>query len=141
MNFLVKNRVSIQTFKGNTPYIVISITTPDNIHPNMPADDPNFVGALKLVFTDDDHDINKGNALKQVCKLITPKDADDILKFVSAHTVDTVVCQCDAGISRSSAVAAALSYIINGSDRQIFDNPQYAPNMLVYKTILMASCW
>ena len=50
--------------------------------------------------------------------------------------VDVIICQCSAGISRSAGVAAALGVILNGSDKEIFNDPKYCPNRFVYRTIL-----
>lgn len=42
------------------------------------------------------------------------------------------VC-CDSGESRSTAMAAAIMRYYKRSDKQIWTNPRYHPNMLVYK--------
>jgi hypothetical protein len=46
------------------------------------------------------------------------------------------ICQCNAGISRSAGVAAALSYIVSQDDSWVFENPRYLPNRIVCRTIL-----
>jgi hypothetical protein len=48
--------------------------------------------------------------------------------------VNIIVAQCDAGISRSSATAAALSKIIRNDDSFYFKI--YYPNKLIYSIIL-----
>jgi len=50
--------------------------------------------------------------------------------------VQLLICQCDAGKSRSAGTAAAFGKILNGDDTFIFDNPQYIPNRKIYRTIL-----
>jgi predicted protein tyrosine phosphatase len=67
--------------------------------------------------------------------------AEYILDFVyfnkNQNNVDLVVCQCHAGISRSSATAAALSKIFNKDDMWVFNNNcNWVPNNLIYRTIL-----
>ena len=47
------------------------------------------------------------------------------------------VC-CDSGESRSTAMAAAIMRYFGVSDKEIWTNPMYHPNLLVYKNQLEA---
>ena len=47
------------------------------------------------------------------------------------------VC-CDSGESRSTAMAAAIMRHYGASDKSIWENPYYHPNILVYKEQLRA---
>jgi predicted protein tyrosine phosphatase len=69
---------------------------------------------------------------------MTEADAHTILAFVEEHlpSVETIVCQCDAGLSRSAGLAAALSRILQGDDRYFFQ--RFAPNERVYQKLLEA---
>ena len=49
--------------------------------------------------------------------------------------VDTLYCCCDAGQSRSPAVAAAVMRYFGLDDMQIWENPHYHPNMLVFEML------
>lgn len=62
--------------------------------------------------------------------------AKDILDFVELYCnqISLIIVQCQAGLSRSVAVASALSKIINYTDDKIFTKG--IPNMFVYSTIL-----
>ena len=62
--------------------------------------------------------------------------AKDILNFVNRYCAecDLIVCRGNKGISRSTAIAAALSKIMNNTDDGIFCSG--IPNMLVYNTLL-----
>lgn len=62
--------------------------------------------------------------------------AEDILNFVEKHlsNISLIIVQCQAGLSRSVAVASALSKIINYADDMIYTKG--IPNMFVYITIL-----
>ena len=64
--------------------------------------------------------------------------ADDILHFVNKHISEAglIVIHCGAGVSRSVAVASALSKILNNKDDDMFTLG--IPNMLVYTSILEA---
>ena len=91
----------------------------------------NIVGVFKVQF--DDVERGENNC-------ITEKQGKDILKFVMniKDKVDEVIVHCEAGVSRSAGVCAALMKIINGNDFEIFDNPRFCPNMTCYRTILNA---
>lgn len=64
-------------------------------------------------------------------------DAAAIVDFLMnlAPEVDTIFCCCDAGESRSPAVAAAVCRCYGQDDSHIWKNPQYHPNMLVFQTL------
>jgi len=70
--------------------------------------------------------------------LFTEEHAAQILDFLDAvkDEVNAIVCNCEAGVSRSSAVAAAILRITTGSDEKIFNDPRYIPNRFIYRTIL-----
>ena len=73
-------------------------------------------------------------------QLIQKEDAKKIATFVMAnkHNGKYFIVQCDAGVSCSAGVAAALMKYFNGDDSPIFDNPQYCPNMRCYRMVLEA---
>ena len=53
-------------------------------------------------------------------------------EFIDNVTSETIVVHCYAGISRSSAVAAALGEYLN-IKQKIWTNKRYDPNLLVYE--------
>lgn len=128
MKFRVFNRDTIQRIKANVPHIIISIS--DKVE-NLPPIKENelCLGILRLAFYDTDHPDYPDSFNSELAK--------QILRFVKQHIkhVDLIICQCDAGISRSSGTAGALSKIINDDDMEFF-KPPYSPNRLVYHTIL-----
>lgn len=71
---------------------------------------------------------------------ITTKDADEIAKFVKNLDKDIkqIIVQCEAGVSRSAGVAAAILKHYSGDDSQIYNNPRYVPNSLCYRKVLEA---
>ena len=77
-------------------------------------------------------------------KGISQTDAERIAEFIkefikknSGH-YEKIAVHCDAGVSRSAGVAAAIAYYLNGSDSQIFDSPRHVPNMRCYRYVLNA---
>ena len=134
MNFMIMSRAVIPTMNDKliAPHIVISICEPHNEFVEIP-DNSDRIGYIQLKYTDDDRLTNNNTG-----KLFTEQQAEEILKLVESvgDRAKLIICQCDGGVSRSSATAAALSKIINDDDSWVFKSPQYVPNMLVYRTIL-----
>ena len=84
----------------------------------------NLVNILRLQFDDvfEDEDA----AMVQA-------DADDIAEFLSNTEFEELWIHCEGGVSRSAAVAAAISKHLYGDDMWVFQNPNYYPNMWVNK--------
>lgn len=65
------------------------------------------------------------------------KHAKQIKRFMKKISKkDTIYCLCDAGISRSSAIAAVLSKYYNGDDSNILNDWHYEPNKHIYNTMI-----
>ena len=64
----------------------------------------------------------------------TRKMADTISEKIKENTdkTDIYIC-CDSGESRSAAIVAALMRFYNQSDKKIWDNPHFHPNLFVYE--------
>lgn len=109
-------------------HIVISITSAANQELMLP-NNINRVSQLFLKF-DDVQDIDSRVIY------FDQSMADDILTFVEKHltSISLIVVQCQAGLSRSVAIGAALSKILNYADDAIFTKG--LPNMFVYTTLL-----
>lgn len=71
---------------------------------------------------------------------IEKNDAEKIAKFALywKDSVDLIIVHCEAGISRSAGVAAAILKFFNNDDEQIFKSPYYRPNMSCYRMVLNA---
>lgn len=126
LNITVCNRDKAEIHKFQFPHLLISISAP-NDKPKLPKN-KNRIAILSLEF----HDLDKSY---KDYKLFSKKDAYSIFELLKQNkSVKYIVVHCDAGISRSPGVAAALSKIFNGDDNKYFK--EYLPNMLVYKTML-----
>lgn len=70
---------------------------------------------------------------------ITDDDAKRIANTVKKYQdkVKQIFVHCDAGISRSAGVAAAISKYLNNDDFKWF-SPPYCPNMACYTKVLFA---
>lgn len=121
----------------SSPYALISIMSPPN--DVQLQDDPNRKALIRLEFDDLEKDVPLVGILRpRPCILFDKYMAARILGFVDGvkeSGIEIVVIHCEAGISRSAAVAAALSKIHNG-DGSLFFSKKTCPNMLVYRTII-----
>ena len=121
--------------------VMISISDP-----NMEYDDAPFVSRennvraiLPLSFCDADgpgkdvygRDVDEND-------LMTDEDARRVVHFVKSNMGRKVFVHCDAGISRSAGVGAAIANYYNGEARQYFESGQYEPNMWCFSKIMMA---
>lgn len=136
MKFLITNRHGITYLKPEVDHIVISICAPGYLFPDLPENERRL-GLLQLKFVDLDR-VDIAKQMGQEHLLMTKDQAKEILSFVNEFKdeVNLIICQCDAGISRSSGTAAALSKILNNDDKWVFDSINYAPNMYVYRLLI-----
>lgn len=108
--------------------IIISITDYDST-PNVFHQNHHIKAVIHIQFDD----VEKG---EEHC--MTKQDAKIITSFVNRHIddVEMIIVHCEAGISRSAGVCAALMKIITNDDSAIFDNPMYCPNMHCYRLMM-----
>lgn len=71
----------------------------------------------------------------------TPMSESDAKTIVDAFMkykdrVEQIIVHCDAGYSRSPAVAAALAKALGMSDEVYFSSGQYCPNRHVYRMMM-----
>ena len=130
MEFLVLSRQEIEKFYTAKKHIVISISDCNEACANFPKQ-ASRIDFLFLKFAD----LDKSHKKFKVCSI---EIAQQIWDFVQKYLdkIDLIVCQCEAGISRSAGIAAALSKALNGDDKYFFKH--YLPNMLVYSLLLNA---
>ena len=111
---------------------VISISDCDKDSP-MLENNPNngIIARCKVKFDD----VERG-----ADNCIAETDALKIVSFVSkiAKNQDRLIVHCEAGVSRSAGVAAAILKALTGDDREVFNSPRYVPNMTCYRAVLNA---
>jgi predicted protein tyrosine phosphatase len=130
----IMDRFSAQDYSAQNnaqTSVIISIT--DKLAPeNEFADrcDNGIRAILRLKFDD----VDSGKSA------ITEVDAANIAQFIKdwQDKVDLIVVHCEAGISRSAGVAAAIMKCLHGSDDLIFDSYRYSPNIKCYRAVLDA---
>ena len=129
MKFKVFSRDEIKGYSLKEDHVVISICAPEDTPAELAKIDSRL-DTLHLFFHDFDRKI-KGY------KLFSIKDVRKIIDFVEKYKnkVKCIVVQCDAGISRSPAIAAALSKAMACGDNHFFTH--YIPNRYVYSLLYL----
>lgn len=110
------------------------------------ADNELRQGVLQLQFYDIDMlSITNAGYIHEIKEsgghgLFTDDQATQVANFVNEmkSKIEVLVCHCEAGISRSSGMGAAIDLSINGTDERIFNDIRYIPNMFVYRKVLDA---
>lgn len=103
---------------------VISITTPGKTNVSFPCD------TLHVACYDTTESIG-----------ISIADAVQIKDFVNQELMKEIkhlIVHCDAGVSRSAGVAAAILKATGQDESEILDNPNYFINARCYAFVLMA---
>lgn len=119
-------------------YILISISSLDEEAPKFPNCykwESSCRGLIRLSFNDLERDYSE--------ELLAPKQGDfsGLKTFIDTFKDNTaikdIVVHCAAGISRSSAVAAAIAQYLDLDEfNLIWNNDLYIPNELVYRLAL-----
>lgn len=134
-NIEVRSRKWAKEFVSDKPWAAISISTEKGDFPELKTE--NRVGLLRLSFWD----ISNPSFMQIETfdnKLFSKKQAKYILDFVAEvwPIADTLLVHCEAGLSRSPAIAAAISniYLGDGTENDYFS--RYMPNNFVFKTLI-----
>lgn len=113
----------------DTPTALISIGDPGTPPPAL-RHQPRYI--LRLEFND--------TRVLDARQALTPEQAEQIAAFVYAHkdSVQTLICQCGFGCSRSAAVAAAVKEHFTHDGLGLFTDGEHHPNILVFSAVLKA---
>ena len=106
---------------------IISITGPDEDDVKF-AKNENIDKIFRMRFNDIEHDLEM-NGIKYQAPV--QSDFTGLKAFVDNLDCELLVIHCGAGVSRSAAVGAAINEYLN-LGYQIFNNPNFFPNMTVY---------
>ena len=74
---------------------------------------------------------------KKQVNAITIEQAREIINFVKGLSINIqdLYISCSAGESRSPGIAAGILRMCGRNDKDVWDNPFYVPNSLVYQTL------
>ena len=127
---------------NDNPVAIISISTPGVEYEESPfiSKKNKVAEILSLTFRDADCPETKDvyGYIAHLEDLMSDNDAQKVAEFAERHKDKPIIVHCDAGISRSSAIGAALLRVYNGSDDEIFNSRWFAPNMWCYYKTLKA---
>ena len=134
MKIIVTDRETIQRgLVVRSSFVVISIT-----NPGVPRARIKKVSGLKdvLYLSFNDSEPVDGLKLPQEIRLMTEDHARDIWKFVDQHKgqVGAIVVHCHQGMSRSPAIAAAISRYLGLDEMRFWTEHQ--PNQFIYDLML-----
>jgi len=135
MRFKVLSEWMARQYECDEPHVFVSIRGPDGEPAPLP-DNPNRLALLRLSF----HDL-EGTAsdLRHAAindpVLFSPEQASQVVDLVQAHPeAQCLVVNCEAGVSRSAAIAAAVARVKNEDDEEFF--ARYFPNRRVYGMLI-----
>jgi predicted protein tyrosine phosphatase len=132
-SILVLSRREAERFAPDWPYAVISITDPDQDPANLPQSQY-CRGVLRLEF----HDVSDLQLTDDLTsEPYTEEHAEAVAEFVRGHTgCRLLVIHCEAGLSRSAGVGAAVGLWLHGSEREFYQ--RWLPNAHVRELTLEA---
>lgn len=144
MKWAVFSRREMQRYawqEHNETSIVISINSSCELFLEIPRKSKNGIKKLLSLSFDDvdkkqyDDMIEDGYGS---VVLMSEQDAARIVSFVKKHkdSVDGIIVHCDAGVSRSAGVMAAIMKWLTGDDSKIFSDLRFCPNMWCYRLVL-----
>lgn len=128
------NRSQAGRWITSQPHAIVSITDPKSELLIFPGDLNVRRGVLRLQFYD--VDVGHEKFFKEYPPM-SDTQADEVWLFVDRMIrakVEILLIHCEAGISRSPAVAAAISKYLGREDCDWFK--YYLPNRHVYRTML-----
>lgn len=146
MEIVILNRSYAEKIVPNLtiPHIVISITDPTNPKPaefelNECLKAVLYLKCYDMDFSDGNETHTRAAFTRRYAHgIFTDAQAKQVVNFTLEHkdSIRTIICHCDAGVSRSAGMGAAISLILNGSDKEIFNDKRYVPNMHIYRKIV-----
>lgn len=133
---LVLSRAEAQLFRGQEPYVLISIRS--QYEPLLHLrPDVHRLQRINLEFSDT---TPEWETLPSAAKVMTEQQADRIARLIRKHgTKVLIVVHCRHGVSRSAGVAAGVALAF-GRDATLFLDKRHDPNPHVTRLVRSAIC-
>ena len=122
----------------SSPSIMISISDPFHTYTETPfvTRENNIRALLPLAFCDaEEPGPDVYGHIARTEDLMQREDALQIRDLLKRYRDCDVIVHCDAGMSRSAGVAAAIAEAAGGDSSEIFDSPYYDPNLHCYQLL------
>jgi len=135
MRILVRSRETLQQLSGAEGAVaVVSISDDPDDFP-IPPPSCDCRSMLRLHFSDVETDFDAFGQ-ERPPKAFTADQAREIAAFVVGlpEDIDSLVFQCELGVSRSAGMAAAVARWLGQDDLRFFRG--HLPNRLVYRLVL-----
>ena len=125
--------------RHSRPAVMISISDPFETYTEAPfiSRENGIRAILPLAFCDAEKpgpDVY--GRLAGAEDLMQREDAIQIRELLDRYPEHDIIVHCDAGMSRSAGVAAAIVKAAGGDPSGIFDSPYYDPNRYCYRLLL-----
>jgi predicted protein tyrosine phosphatase len=132
MQFFVYGRQALEAARPHeVPHVIISITSGADDVARLRKNDQ-CRGVLRLSFPDAETPSDQFAE----GELFSRSQGVQVWNFVLRHrTFQRFVLHCDAGVSRSPALAAAIARVLGFDDAEFFSG-KYHPNMRVYRLLI-----
>ena len=128
----VISRKDAELYTGSIPYAMISIGNSFDTDWADLLEDPNRQRLFQIRFFDTVH--------PRIHNSFSDEMAAEMLQFINeCKDLPLFVIHCEHGVSRSAAVGAFISLLINGEDEYYWTNGYHAPNLLVYRRLVKAA--
>lgn len=121
----------------NIPTLIISISSMDTKVPNIlerhKKENKNIISVIYSQFDDIDSCTEVHGEIPMM-----QSDAKHIVDGIehNINRIQQIIVHCDAGYSRSPAIAAAIAKAFGMDDEKYFSGGRYCPNRHVYRTML-----
>ena len=141
MNIEIQSRLEIEKLAKkpfSVPTALISIGDVGSDPPKL-QNLPDYL--LRLTFDDMElYDLEYETSGSYANRLFSDKQAEQIIDFVTdcRDKIELLICQCEYGVSRSTAIAAAIKQYIDGDGIRFFADNRYHPNIYVFGTTMNA---
>lgn len=136
MKIIVLNRKETEKIsEDGKSLFVISITDPEKPLAKINVSEERI---LRLQFYDTEWKVPLLDG-----EFIYPMSKEDAIKIVNfinknIQNIETLIVHCEAGISRSAGIGAAISNFFNKDDKEYFESYRYVPNRWCYRNVLNA---
>jgi predicted protein tyrosine phosphatase len=125
-NLIVLSRLEASRYRGNEPYVVISIRSPGDSVPKLLVD-PFRIARINLAIYDTTPEWEAVSSTPVAA--MTTANAERIAAFVARYWGHClIVVQCKFGISRSAGIVAGILDAVS-LDASVYERAPYEPNL------------